>query len=116
MGQTELEAAPSSSGLQPNVSRFVICILRSFSLTFRGQKSATALGATFDPVLVEKVGEELLAPEAKLRSASIVLAPTCNIQRVRDTSITFTLSSDMRYRTHSEVGYDAAFHPFATST
>ncbi|EIN07857.1 hypothetical protein PUNSTDRAFT_121061 [Punctularia strigosozonata HHB-11173 SS5] len=43
--------------------------------------SATALGATFDPELLEKVGEHLLAPEAKLRSASVALAPTCNIQR-----------------------------------
>jgi beta-glucosidase len=44
---------------------------------------ATALGATWDPELVQEVGLELLAGEAKLRSASIALAPTCNIQRVR---------------------------------
>jgi beta-glucosidase len=44
--------------------------------------SATALGATWDPELVQEVGLELLAGEAKLRSASIALAPTCNIQRV----------------------------------
>ncbi|KAI0782097.1 glycoside hydrolase superfamily [Abortiporus biennis] len=43
--------------------------------------SATALGATFDPELIHKVGLELLAPEAKLKSASVILAPTCNIQR-----------------------------------
>ncbi|KAF7324757.1 Glycoside hydrolase family 3 protein [Mycena kentingensis (nom. inval.)] len=43
--------------------------------------SSTALGATFDPVLIHKVGLELLAPEAKLRAASVLLAPTCNIQR-----------------------------------
>ncbi|KAJ3505186.1 hypothetical protein NMY22_g17672 [Coprinellus aureogranulatus] len=43
--------------------------------------SATALGATFDPELVETIGLKLIAEEAKLRAASIVLAPTCNIQR-----------------------------------
>ena len=45
-------------------------------------QSATALGATFDPELVKIVGLKLIAEEAKLRAASIVLAPTCNIQRV----------------------------------
>ncbi|KAF8061827.1 beta-glucosidase [Lyophyllum atratum] len=43
--------------------------------------SATALGATWDTQLIEEVGLKLLAPEAKLRAASVVLAPTCNIQR-----------------------------------
>ncbi|KAG5651698.1 hypothetical protein H0H81_007757 [Sphagnurus paluster] len=43
--------------------------------------SSTALGATWDIQLVEQVGLKLLAPEAKLRAASVVLAPTCNIQR-----------------------------------
>ncbi|KAK7052101.1 glycoside hydrolase family 3 protein [Favolaschia claudopus] len=43
--------------------------------------SATALGATFDPKLIYEVGLKLLAPEAKLRAASVILAPTCNIQR-----------------------------------
>ncbi|KAF8888341.1 glycoside hydrolase family 3 protein [Infundibulicybe gibba] len=43
--------------------------------------SATALGATWDPQLIEEVGLKLLAAEAKLRAASVVLAPTCNIQR-----------------------------------
>jgi beta-glucosidase len=45
--------------------------------------SATALGATWDPKLIHEVGLKLLAPEAKLRTASVILAPTCNIQRVR---------------------------------
>ena len=44
--------------------------------------SSTALGATFDPELVRTVGLKLIAEEAKLRAASVVLAPTCNIQRV----------------------------------
>jgi len=44
--------------------------------------SATALGATWDTGLIETVGAKLLAPEAKLRAASVILAPTCNIQRV----------------------------------
>ncbi|THH33096.1 hypothetical protein EUX98_g1111 [Antrodiella citrinella] len=43
--------------------------------------SATALGATFDPELIHTVGLKLLAAEAKLKAASILLAPTCNIQR-----------------------------------
>ncbi|ETW84195.1 glycoside hydrolase family 3 protein [Heterobasidion irregulare TC 32-1] len=43
--------------------------------------SATALGATWDVRLIEQVGLKLLAREAKLRAASIALAPTCNIQR-----------------------------------
>ncbi|KIM30941.1 glycoside hydrolase family 3 protein [Serendipita vermifera MAFF 305830] len=43
--------------------------------------SATALGSTFDPELIGKVASKLLASEAKLRAASIVLAPTVNIQR-----------------------------------
>jgi beta-glucosidase-like glycosyl hydrolase len=44
--------------------------------------SATALGATWDTELIEEVGLKLLAGEAKLRAAPIILAPTCNIQRV----------------------------------
>ncbi|KAJ6551199.1 glycoside hydrolase family 3 protein [Mycena capillaripes] len=43
--------------------------------------SATAMGATWDPKLIHEVGLKLLAPEAKLRAASVILAPTCNIQR-----------------------------------
>ncbi|KAF6758389.1 beta-glucosidase [Ephemerocybe angulata] len=43
--------------------------------------SSTALGATFDTELVKNVGLKLIAEEAKLRAASLVLAPTCNIQR-----------------------------------
>ncbi|KAJ2929628.1 hypothetical protein H1R20_g7478, partial [Candolleomyces eurysporus] len=43
--------------------------------------ASTALGATFDVDLVKVVGRKLIAEEAKLRAASLVLAPTCNIQR-----------------------------------
>lgn len=43
--------------------------------------SATAFGATFDPELVHKVGLKLLAEEAKIKAASVLLGPTCNIQR-----------------------------------
>lgn len=39
------------------------------------------MGATFDPELIHTVGLKLLAPEAKLKAASLILAPTCNIQR-----------------------------------
>jgi beta-glucosidase len=44
--------------------------------------SSTALGATWDTELIEEVGLKLLAGEAKLRAAPVILAPTCNIQRV----------------------------------
>lgn len=60
------------------------------------------MGATFDPELVEEIGAKLLAPEAKLRSASVILAPTCNIQRVSiyiafipGCSLTFFLKSPL---------------------
>ncbi|THG97996.1 hypothetical protein EW026_g4112 [Hermanssonia centrifuga] len=43
--------------------------------------SSTAIGATFDPALIEEVGRKLLAEECKLKAASVLLAPTCNIQR-----------------------------------
>nr|ADX07318.1 putative beta-glucosidase [Flammulina velutipes] len=43
--------------------------------------SSTGMGATWDTELIETVGLKLLAEEAKLRAASIILAPTCNIQR-----------------------------------
>lgn len=42
---------------------------------------ATALGATWDPELVHELGARILAPEAKLRTASVLLGPTVNIQR-----------------------------------
>jgi beta-glucosidase len=41
---------------------------------------ATALASTFDPELVHRVGA-FLAEEAKAKSSTILLAPTCNIQR-----------------------------------
>ena len=47
-----------------------------------GVQSSTAIGSTWDPELIHEIGRKLLAEEAKLRSASLVLAPTCNIQRV----------------------------------
>ncbi|KAF7309925.1 Beta-glucosidase [Mycena indigotica] len=40
----------------------------------------TAMGATFNPDLIRKVGS-LLGEEAKAKSSVILLAPTCNIQR-----------------------------------
>ncbi|KAF9041689.1 glycoside hydrolase family 3 protein [Panaeolus papilionaceus] len=42
---------------------------------------STALAATWDTDLVKEVALNLIAKEAKLRSVSLVLAPTCNIQR-----------------------------------
>ena len=55
---------------------------RSPALLIRNQ-SATALGATWDTSLVELLASfKILAQEAKLRATSLVLAPTCNIQRV----------------------------------
>ncbi|KDQ12273.1 glycoside hydrolase family 3 protein [Botryobasidium botryosum FD-172 SS1] len=41
---------------------------------------ATSLAATFDTELVKNVGE-FLAEEAKTKSSTVLLAPTCNIQR-----------------------------------
>ena len=56
------------------------------NLDFVSFQSSTALGATWDTKLVKEVGLKLLAQEAKLRAASLILAPTCNIQRVGHTS------------------------------
>jgi hypothetical protein len=42
--------------------------------------SATALGATFDVEAIRAVGG-VLAREAKAKGSSVLLAPTCNIQR-----------------------------------
>ncbi|KAL4066905.1 glycoside hydrolase family 3 protein [Scleroderma citrinum] len=42
---------------------------------------ATALGATWDTELIEEVGFKLLSNEAKRKATSVILAPTCNIQR-----------------------------------
>ncbi|KAG8906251.1 hypothetical protein FRB99_007313 [Tulasnella sp. 403] len=44
-------------------------------------KCATALGATWDPDLITEIAANLLAPETKQRASSVLLAPTCNIQR-----------------------------------
>ena len=43
--------------------------------------SATALGATFDPELINTVGVKLIAQEARLKAASVLLGPTVNTQR-----------------------------------
>ncbi|KAI0355239.1 beta-glucosidase [Trametes cingulata] len=43
--------------------------------------SATGMAATFDTALMERVGRKLLAEEAKLKAASVLLGPTCNTQR-----------------------------------
>ena len=56
-------------------------IQRSPGLLIHSQ-AATSLGATWDTSLVEQATLKLLAQEAKLRAVSLVLAPTCNIQRV----------------------------------
>ena len=62
-----------------------VCIntcIPQLRLTFFFWQCATALGATFDTELIQTIVSKLLAPEAKLRAVSIVLAPTVNIQRV----------------------------------
>lgn len=41
---------------------------------------STSLASTFDPEMVQQVGE-FLAEEAKTKSSVLLLAPTCNIQR-----------------------------------
>lgn len=49
------------------------------------------MGATWDPELIQEVGLKLVAEEAKLRAASLVLAPTCNIQRVSPMPLIYIL-------------------------
>lgn len=44
------------------------------------RQCATSLAATFDPVLIEEAGA-FLAKETKMKAATTLLAPTCNIQR-----------------------------------
>ena len=69
---TPAKCLPVSTNTVRGVSyAFLIC-----------DQSGSALGATWDPALIEGVGLKLLAGEAKLRAASLVLAPTCNIPRV----------------------------------
>lgn len=68
--------------------------------------SATALGATWDTELIEQAGYKLLAGEAKLRAAPVILAPTCNIQRVWSSRILLLAPTHARceYRTPLEDG------------
>ncbi|KZO92433.1 glycoside hydrolase family 3 protein [Calocera viscosa TUFC12733] len=42
---------------------------------------ATALAATWDPELIGLAAAQILAPECKLKAASVLLGPTVNIQR-----------------------------------
>ncbi|KZO92432.1 glycoside hydrolase family 3 protein [Calocera viscosa TUFC12733] len=42
---------------------------------------ATALASTWDTELIGEVAAKILAPECKLKAASVLLGPTCNIQR-----------------------------------
>ena len=57
-------------------------LFRSFMSTpAKCLPSATAMAATFDTALIERVSRELLAEEVKLKAASVLLGPTCNIQR-----------------------------------
>ncbi|KZO92455.1 glycoside hydrolase family 3 protein [Calocera viscosa TUFC12733] len=41
----------------------------------------TAMAATWDTELVGEVAAKILAPECRLKAASVLLGPTCNIQR-----------------------------------
>ena len=43
--------------------------------------SATALASTFNTSLIDQMGREIIAEEAKTKAASLLLGPTCNIQR-----------------------------------
>jgi len=63
--------------------------------------SATALGATWDTELIEQAGFKLLAGEAKLRAAPVILAPTCNIQRVSSSQIIFLAVTHVHYQPES---------------
>ena len=57
-------------------------VLATYSLPNQRSQSATALGASFDPELIEEVGLKILSEESKRKAASFLLGPTCNIQRV----------------------------------
>ncbi len=68
-------------------------------------QSATALGATWDTKLIETVGLKLLAPESRLRASSLLLAPTCNIQRVSVLLFANIWAYFIAIRTHWEEEY-----------
>lgn len=71
---------------QQNVSPYAPFVLPFYFVlathSYLRDQSATALGATFDPELIEEVALRILSEEAKRKAASILLGPTCNIQRV----------------------------------
>ena len=80
-----------------NIGDPLFVTLRS-DVELTSQQSSTAMGATFDPELLHTIGLKLLAPEAKLRAASLALAPTCNIQRVcRSSIVHFHSISDLHF-------------------
>jgi beta-glucosidase len=65
----------------------------------------TALGATFDPVLVEEVGDAL-GREARSKGANMLLAPTVNLHRTPIGGRNFEcMSEDPVLTAHIAVGY-----------
>ena len=65
-------------------------------------QSGTALGATWDPSLIEQAGLKIMAQDAKLRAISIVLAPTCNIQRVSRIVLVFRFTTLTQIKIESD--------------
>ena len=64
-----------------------VSFITIFPTCIHNQQCATALAATWDNSRIEEIGLKLLASEAKLKAASVILAPTCNIQRVSELRI-----------------------------
>lgn len=75
-------------------------IQRSPALLMHDQ-SGIALGATWDPALLEEVGSKILAEEAKLRAVSSINGPVCNIPRV---SLFFDIWPDSDVSKQSPLG------------
>ncbi|KAG9046688.1 hypothetical protein FS837_003841 [Tulasnella sp. UAMH 9824] len=65
---------------------------------------ATALAATWDTELVFEIAANLLAPEVKLQASSVLLAPTCNIQRSFE-----SFAEDPHLSGHMAAAYITAF-------
>jgi beta-glucosidase len=74
--------------------------------------SATALGATFDVDAVAVVGG-VLAREAKAKGSSVLLAPTCNIQRSPLKGRVRTPLPSVQYVITDDLSLSQAFESFS---
>jgi hypothetical protein len=71
---------PISSPPRPSASPYVDSTIPLLLVALIVHQCATSLASTFDVDLIHQVGS-FLADEAKIKSATVLLAPTCNIQR-----------------------------------